>query len=257
MSNKDEINRQPLITIIVATYNELLNIQKTLDSIYYQKYNNFEIIVIDGNSDDGTVKILKKNQNLISKWLSEDDHGIYDAWNKGLNMSSGDWIMFLGAGDTLNDDALNNYANFIKANNYDTNFISSKGKIIDFKGNFVRVIGKILNKKTFLKYMSICHPGSLHHKSLFLENGFYDINYKICADYEFLVRSLSSLNTSFIDKILVEILDGGVSAYSFKGLYETKIIKLSRRGKILVELEWIIAVIKLFLKIKLLNRKLT
>ena len=126
MLNKAEINRQPLITIIVATYNELLNIQKTLDSIYYQKYNNFEIIVIDGNSDDGTVKILKKNQNLISKWLSEDDHGIYDAWNKGLNMSSGDWIMFLGAGDTLNDDALNNYANFIKANNYDTNFISSK-----------------------------------------------------------------------------------------------------------------------------------
>ena len=165
--------------------------------------------------------------------------------------------MFLGAGDTLNEDALKNYANFIRTNTNETNFISSKGKIIDFKGNFVKVIGKSLNKKFFLKYMSICHPGSLHHKSLFLINGFYDINYKICADYEFLVRSLSSLNTSFIDKILVEILDGGVSAYSFKGLYETKIIKLSRRGKISVELEWIIAVIKLYLKIKLLNRKLT
>jgi len=250
-------NLQPTITIIIATYNELCNIQKTLDSIYYQKYTNIEVIVIDGNSDDGTIEILIKNQDLLSKWLSEKDSGLYDAWNKGLNLSSGEWIMFLGAGDTLNSDALNSYANSIKINNKELNFITSKGRLNDNNGKFIREIGKSLNKKTFQKYMTICHPGSLHHKSLFLKNGNYDINYKICADYEFLMRSLSDLNTSFIDKALVDILDGGISSYSFKGLYETKIIKMSKRPKILVEWEWIIALIKLFLKIKLLNRKLS
>ena len=138
MNNNLKSDLQPLITIIIATYNELFNIQKTLDSIYHQKYVNIEIIVIDGDSDDGTVDILNENSARISYWISEVDIGIYDAWNKALKQSSGDWIMFLGAGDCLKFNALDHYIGCINSSNGSENFISSKGTIIDSKGKDIR-----------------------------------------------------------------------------------------------------------------------
>jgi glycosyltransferase involved in cell wall biosynthesis len=250
-------NSQPLITIIIATYNEFPNIQKTLDGINNQKYNNVETVVIDGKSNDGTIDIIKKNQELITHWISENDSGLYHAWNKGIKICSGDWIMFLGAGDYfIESDALDRYVKYINKSDNSLNFISTKGNIVDSSGNFVQEIGKSLEKNTFLKYMTICHPGSLHHKSLFLKYGYFDISYKLSADYEFLVRCLSSLNATFIPDNMVNILDGGISSYSFEGLIETKNIKLSKRPKILVHWEWLVSVLKLFLKINLLRRKM-
>mgnify|MGYP000047030966 FL=1 len=253
MNNNIKPQSEPLVTIIIATYNEFLNIQKTLDSIKNQKYKNTELIVIDANSDDGTVGILKKNSSEIKYFLSEDDLGIYDAWNKALNVSSGDWIMFLGAGDCLKPNALSTYIASINHNNF-INFISSKGIVIDSKGMPLREFGKSFDKRAFLKYMTICHPSSLHHKSLFKDYGHFNISYKICADYDFLVRAIDSIHPKFINKNLVEVLDGGISAYSFTGLYETKLIKLSKRSKIQVEFEWFLSVIKLYIKIQLLGR---
>ena len=255
MSSHTDSNKNPLITIIIATYNDFINIQQTLDSIKNQKYKNTEVIVIDGNSDDGTVDILSENSEIIAQWLSEEDLGIYDAWNKALGLSSGDWIMFLGAGDCLNSNALESYIFCINSNNNSVNFVSSRGVIIDSKGKHMREFGKSLDKKSFLKYMTICHPSSLHHKSLFEINGYYDVSYKLSADYEFLIRSLDSIRSRFIDTALIEVLDGGVSAYSFVGLYETKIIKSSKRAKILVEWEWLLSVIKLYVKLKLLKKE--
>ena len=255
MNNNLKSDLQPLITIIIATYNELFNIQKTLDSIYHQKYVNIEIIVIDGDSDDGTVDILNENSARISYWISEVDIGIYDAWNKALKQSSGDWIMFLGAGDCLKFNALDHYIGCINSSNGSENFISSKGTIIDSKGKDIREFGKNFDKNLFLKYMTICHPSSLHHKSLFKKYGQYDISYKISSDYEFLLRAISSIKPKFIDLTLVEVLDGGVSAYSYEGLYETKLIKLTKRPKILVEIEWLLSVVKLYIKLRLLKNK--
>jgi glycosyltransferase involved in cell wall biosynthesis len=89
----------PLISVIVAIYNGKATLQQCIDSVAQQTYVTKELIIIDGGSTDGTVDLLKANSGQISYWISEPDHGIYNAWNKGLAKAKGEWICFLGADD--------------------------------------------------------------------------------------------------------------------------------------------------------------
>jgi glycosyltransferase involved in cell wall biosynthesis len=92
------------ISIIIVTYNAAGTLQAALDSIYRQQYPSLKIIIIDGNSTDGTVDIIKANLTKIYYWKSEPDTGIYDAMNKAIKQITGDWVYFLGADDELYDD---------------------------------------------------------------------------------------------------------------------------------------------------------
>jgi glycosyltransferase involved in cell wall biosynthesis len=101
---KDHIavtNEQPLISIVIVTYNASKYLQACLDSINKQSFKNIEILIIDGASKDSTVEIIKNNEARIDFWLSESDNGIYDAMNKGIRYSKGKWVLFLGADDLL------------------------------------------------------------------------------------------------------------------------------------------------------------
>ena len=91
--------QNPLITIITTTLNSSKTISETFESIFAQEYNNLELIVIDGGSSDDTIKIIKNNDKKIDYWLSERDNGIYDAFNKGLNLAKGDYIGFVNSDD--------------------------------------------------------------------------------------------------------------------------------------------------------------
>lgn len=92
-----------MISIIVAVFNGKITLQHCIDSVAQQTYPNKELIIIDGGSKDGTVNLLEENRNKISYWISEPDRGIYNAWNKGLEQTTGKWIIFLGADDYLWD----------------------------------------------------------------------------------------------------------------------------------------------------------
>ncbi|HEY8781615.1 MAG TPA: glycosyltransferase family 2 protein [Mucilaginibacter sp.] len=94
----------PVISIVIVTYNAAGTLQTCLNSIYKQKYPALKIIIIDGQSSDGTVDIIKANLNKIYYWKSEKDSGIYDAMNKALKKITGEWVYFLGADDELYDD---------------------------------------------------------------------------------------------------------------------------------------------------------
>ena len=99
----------PLISIITITYNEEKYLEKTIQSVINQNYKNFEYIVIDGNSTDNTVNIIKKYKNNIDCYINEKDSGIYDAMNKGINKANGRWINFMNGGDTFaNNSVLKN-----------------------------------------------------------------------------------------------------------------------------------------------------
>ena len=92
---------KPLITIITATFNAAEYLPYTIRSIRAQEYENIQWIVVDGASKDGTVDLLKENEDVIDYWMSEPDEGIYDAWNKACLHVRGEWIQFIGAGDEL------------------------------------------------------------------------------------------------------------------------------------------------------------
>ena len=91
----------PTVTIIIVSYNAGKFLQACIDSIARQSFKNIEVVLLDGNSTDDTVEIIKRNEHLISFWKSEPDTGIYDAMNKAVRLATGKWILFLGADDEL------------------------------------------------------------------------------------------------------------------------------------------------------------
>lgn len=218
------------ITIIIATYNAEKYLQDCIDSLIFQNDMPIELIIIDGESKDSTVDIIIKNQKYISYWTSESDKGIYDAWNKGINAAKGDWIMFIGADDLLLPDALKHYSSILDetedVQNYD--YICAYNQYVDIKGKLIKVFGEDAIWKGMKKKMSAAHVASLHNKRLFNEVGEYNTKYKICADYELLLRKGSNLNSLFIPFKIACMKVGGAS-FSSKAILETYEIRKEHR----------------------------
>ena len=109
----------PLITIITVTLNSQKYLEETLKSIFDQKYKNYELIIIDGKSNDKTLKIIKKNNNKIDYWISQKDKGIYDAFNKGLALARGQYIGFVNSDDVLTKNSLKYLAHYHRTKKFD------------------------------------------------------------------------------------------------------------------------------------------
>lgn len=224
---------QPKIAIIVAVYKGAKTLQLCIDSIASQNYLNKELIIIDGGSTDGTINLLKKNNDNIAYWVSEPDSGIYDAWNKGLKQASGDWVCFLGADDVFLPGALQAYADFILKNQkMQFDYVSSKVNLVE-NGKLIRTIGQPWKWPRFSKYMSVAHVGSMHNKVLYKKYGVYNTAYKICADYEFLLRPKDKLKAGFLNRPTVNMAIGGVSDGSV-ALNEAMRAKINRGGRNIV-----------------------
>jgi glycosyltransferase involved in cell wall biosynthesis len=253
-SNSNIIRNKPLFTIITATYNAEKFLESTIESIKTQKFKLFEWIIIDSCSTDKTPNIIEENILLFDLYISEKDKGIYDAWNKGIIYSSGQWIAFIGAGDILLDNALEDYADLIKSTDKSIgyNFICSKSMIIDSDHSQLKIIGMEYISREFIKFMSISHVASMHHKSLFDEFGLYSQNFRSSSDYEFLLRCKDSIKPLFLDKITVKMLAGGISD-SYRAVYETYIIHKEYHPKFIAQYYFIIAVIKLFIRKNLMK----
>jgi glycosyltransferase involved in cell wall biosynthesis len=230
----DGTNPAPLITVITVTYNAARMLEQTILSVINQDYPNVEFIIIDGGSNDGTLDILRKYEHAIDYWVSEPDKGIFDAWNKGVSLSSGDWVAFLGADDIYLDGALDAYAAAI-ARNDDTapDYISSRVNLM--KGDkIVRVIGRRWNWRAFNKYMNVAHAGSLHHVRLFEKWSGFNLNYRICGDYELLLRPGADLRADYFDQPTVNMSIGGVSDANWRALLEMTRAKVHTGGRNIV-----------------------
>lgn len=219
-----------LISIIIATFNSAKTLEKCLQSIINQSYNNYEIIVIDGSSTDRTVEIIKRYDKFIAKWISEKDNGIYDAWNKGVQLSKGDWISFIGSDDEFYQDALASYSEFLGENS-NLDYLSSKLNLVNVKGEQIKTLGLPWNWKTCRLQNVVAHPGSLHHRHLFDKFGLYDTSYKISADFEFLLRGGKEMNVGFLDKITVKMQQGGVSTQNAK-VYKEHYLAATTTGRL-------------------------
>lgn len=207
---------KPLVSIVVAVYNGAKTLQRCIDSVVKQTYQNKEFIIVDGDSSDGTVEILKKNSDNIFYWESKPDSGIYHAWNKALEHARGDWICFIGADDYFyRDDVLMNMLPSLEL------AVSSKVRIV--YGNIARYYpdGNICsvwerpweeNKNKLSDYLPIPHVGMFHHKELFLEKGKFDEEFQIAGDYELLLRELRFSTPLYVKDVIVVAHElGGIS----------------------------------------------
>ncbi len=204
----------PKVTIITAVYNAEKYIEECILSIVNQNYENFEYILIDGGSVDGTVDIIKKYQDKIKYWISEPDNGIYDAWNKGLSQAEGKWISFVGADDQLMPGAIHTYMKHITNHprQHDLHFVSSRIKLVDENLTPIHVVGEAWVWERFERSMTTWHVGSFHARHLFEVYGIFDSSFKISGDYELLLRPNRHLVTSFVDHMTAKMRTGGISA---------------------------------------------
>jgi glycosyltransferase involved in cell wall biosynthesis len=206
-------NQDPKITIITASYNDYEGLIKTNDSLKSQDYQNLEWIIADGASTDKTLDFLNSSNNFSTKWFSRKDTGIYQAWNNALVQASGDWVLFLGAGDILHrSNTLTTIAERIKSSNKNHKLVYGGVKVID-KESWKKIdIDWAEAKEKISNGMNIPHPGIMHHYSLFREYGNFNEKYKIAGDFDFILRVIKKNSPYYIGEIIVsEIIAGGIS----------------------------------------------
>ncbi len=209
-------NNRPFFSIITVCLNNKDLLEDTIKSVIDQEYKNYEYIIIDGGSIDGTLDLIKKYENFIDKWKSEPDRGIYDAMNKGINMSDGQYLLFLNSGDSLYDrKTLQLVSNFLNNKN-NIGICYGKVELINKKLNISKQFGEKIKYDILWKGMPICHQSIFFNKQLFNLLGLYDLKYKILADYEFLFRYfVNKKNYDFVDiyldYVISKYLIGGIS----------------------------------------------
>lgn len=206
-------DRKSILSVIVVCFNEQKRIRKTLDSILQQSYKNMECIIVDGASQDGTLEIIEEYRQTFSlsgieyRVISERDKGIYDAMNKGVKNADGKWVYFLNAGDIFHrKDAVENVMAEIR---YEDEIVI--GKVIFFDGYLGRTIEQAPLEE-LRKDMIFCHQAILTKRNL-LEDHCFDIGYRYCADYEWLLSMyLEGKRIHCVNTVVADYDGNGVSA---------------------------------------------
>ncbi|MCF7560325.1 glycosyltransferase [Sabulilitoribacter multivorans] len=199
-----------LISIITVNYNNKLGLERTLKSVQSQTYTNFEHIVVDGESTDGSKEIIESNKQYFTYWVSEPDKGIYNAMNKGIKAAKGDYLFFLNSGDDfLGTDSLENISTHLKT--YD--FIYFNINVKDGNNSYVKKCPSTMSF-SFLHNDTIPHQSIFIKKSLFKHVGNYDENLKIVSDWKFLILALIKHNATYkhIDAVFTNFYRGGISS---------------------------------------------
>ena len=216
--NKDDT--YPLVSVVTVAKNALWDLRATSESVAEQIYCNIEFIVIDGDSNDGTKDFIKKFE-AITKYKSEPDYGIYDAMNKGLAIATGEWLIFLNAGDRFMNSS--SISNFVAAANNKDSFVCSNF-IIDGGDN--ASIGKMVTTKPLQSCFgivnTICHQAVFFNRKYHPES--YSTEYKICSDLDVLMKLVIQQRYTYyhLNMILVRYKGGGVSANNYKLLHKER-----------------------------------
>jgi glycosyltransferase involved in cell wall biosynthesis len=213
------------VTIITITYNAEASLERTLQSILDQDSSDFDFLLIDGKSTDRTLEEAHRYHPLLAKkgisfrWISEPDHGIYDAMNKGLKLATGEFVWFVNAGDSLaSPTVLSSIIRKFSASKIKPDFIYGETMIVNSSGE---VMGsrrlkapEVLTWKSFNMGMLVCHQSMLIRRELAKE---YDTTYKYSADYEWAIRCLQSAKYIYnTHLVLSHFLDGGLSKQKMK-----------------------------------------
>lgn len=207
---------QPKFSIITVCRNAQTTIEDTLQSVITQGYHHVEYIVIDGNSTDGTLSIIRRYQEHIAHVVSEPDKGLYDAMNKGLRLATGDYVCFLNAGDCFHeDDTLLQIVHHLHAAGLKElpDVIYGETQLVDGEGHFVRMrrlsTPEELTWKSFRHGMLVCHQAFFAKRTLAPA---YDTSYRFSADFDWCIRVMKQSKQLFNTHLtLIDYLSEGMT----------------------------------------------
>ncbi len=217
------------ISIVTVVFNGLTELPNTIESIKKQNYSNVEYIVVDGGSSDGTLGVIKKYANAIDVSISESDYGIYDAMNKGVALSSGDFVIFMNAGDEFyGQDVL---SEVVSRADFNSDIIYADKYLLGSRRNDGVIQSKAIDS---IVYGMVCsHQSMFFRRSVLIDNKF-SLNFGTSGDYELIIR-LYANQYAFCripDLIVAYFQAGGVSdtnrlaaiTNSIKGLYHNNLL---------------------------------
>lgn len=197
------------LSIITVNYNDKIGLKKTFESVVKQTFQDYEFIVIDGGSTDGSKDLILEYEDKISYWVSEKDNGVFHAMNKGIKVATGDFVIFMNGGDIFNTNLildevvpeLNSEFDIYYGDNYKESSNSKRLKTYPEHLSF-----------SFFYTSSLNHQSTFIRKSLFEEHFYYNEDYKIASDWEFFAYVICHKNVSY--KYLKKI----ISVYDFTGI---------------------------------------
>jgi glycosyltransferase involved in cell wall biosynthesis len=252
--SKTNAGTKPRISVITVVLNGEKYLEQTIQSVIKQTYVNLEYLVVDGGSTDGSLEILRKYEHSIDYWVSECDGGIYSAMNKGVALSTGDWLIFINADDFLwSPFILEQIGAQLAVLSAQTLVAYGKIMLLDSEGKAFFTVGEpwVKVKKRFEQAMVIPHPGVMHRRTLFNVHGLFDESYKIAGDYELLLRELKNADAHYIEGIIVTgMRHGGISnrpEESLSSLKETRRAQI-KHGKKFPGAIWLMSLMRVYLR---------
>lgn len=211
-----------VISIITINYNDGPGLESTIQSVIGQTFRDYEHVIIDGNSSDNSTDIIESYAPHLNYWISEPDAGVYQAMNKGIRASTGDYLLFLNSGDVLQDTEVLQDMAYVMNDNLDLYY----GDLL-FVGNGESRLQTYPEELTFsyFKNRSLGHPACFIKRELFQRVFLYNENLKIASDWEFFICAVCKFNASYkhISKTIAKFDTGGISSKdSYKQLIKTE-----------------------------------
>lgn len=211
-SKNQKLVVMPLFSIISVSFNNKEGLKKTLKSLERQRCRDFEVIIVDGGSSDGTGDFVNGVMAPYIKFISEKDDGIYDAQNKGIRLSSGDYLLFLNAGDSFENDHV---LQRIKDSSKSEDILYGNILMIDRAKNRIDVkYPDHISYEYWYREKYLCHQAVFFHKRIFENYGLYDLKYRFAADFDLLQRVWfrPGITKKHVDTVVVIYDLEGVSA---------------------------------------------
>jgi glycosyltransferase involved in cell wall biosynthesis len=198
----------PKISIITINYNNLEGLKRTVESVVNQTWQEFEFVVIDGASTDGSVAYIESQGSQIDYWVSEPDKGIYHAMNKGIAKATGEYLLFLNGGDHFfNNDVLEQNHNVLNL----VDIIYFNLHVVNSKSDFIKTYPEKLSFSYFVKD-TLPHQASFIKASLFEKVGLYDEGLILLSDWKFFLDCICKYNSTYLK------IDGLLTTFYFDGI---------------------------------------
>lgn len=209
------------LSVITINYNNRMGLKSTIESVVNQTYKNFEYIVVDGGSTDGSVEVIKDNVDKITYWVSESDRGIYHAMNKGIDVAKGEYCIFINSGDLL----------------YNSTTLEQSIAYLDgtdiILGDTLETDGRIVLHKKYITFKTL-YSDSLSHQSSFIKTSLlkkyhYDESLKIVSDWKFFLQTL------IIDNSTYKGIPLFISIYDISGITNSNFAKFIEERNFVVK----------------------
>lgn len=208
----------PKFSVITVTYNAESVLEDTILSVISQTYHHVEYIIVDGASKDGTLSIINRYKDRITKVISEPDKGLYDAMNKGIRQATGDYLCFLNAGDSFHEDnTLQQIVHTITEKEL-PDVLYGETALVNNKRHFLRMrrlsTPEVLTWKSFKQGMLVCHQAFFAKTSLTEP---YDLQYRFSADFDWCIRVMKKARTLHNTHLtIIDYLEEGMTTQNRK-----------------------------------------